>query len=117
MDSTPASWRSSFMSHSVGTGSAVPCCRQRNPGRSAEELLSWLSTVDSSGPALMPSTKRPATPQRGFASSSPFPRFEADDWPLRFATRHLLETSLVVHGLCPEPHQVVVGTSRFVDGV
>jgi hypothetical protein len=44
-------------------------------------------------------------------------RFDADDGPLGFATRHFLEAGPGVHGLCPEPHVFVVGTSRFVDRV
>jgi hypothetical protein len=44
-------------------------------------------------------------------------KFGADDRPLGFATRHFPETSVVVHGLRPEPHIFVVGTNRFVDRI
>src|SRR5438128_688376 len=44
-------------------------------------------------------------------------RFEADDRPVGLAARHFLEAGVIVHGLCPDPHEIVFGASRFVDGV
>ena len=44
-------------------------------------------------------------------------RLEADDGPLWLATRDFLEARFVVHGLCPEPHVLGIGASRFVDRV
>src|ERR1051326_1089649 len=42
---------------------------------------------------------------------------DPDDRPLRLAASDLLEAGLVVHGLRPKPHVLVLGTSRFVHRV
>ena len=44
-------------------------------------------------------------------------RFEANDGPLRLATRYFLETRTVVHGLRPEPHGLIVAATGLVYGV
>src|SRR5688572_18711566 len=42
---------------------------------------------------------------------------QPNDGPRGLASRHFLETGVVVHGLRSEPHRVVFGSSRLVNGI
>ena len=66
-------------------------------------------------PGGINSRKSPSSSEGDFASDSR--RLDTDDRPLGFAAGYFLEAGLVVHGLRPESHVLVLGTSRFIDRI